>query len=115
MAEAFVALAQAAQKRIKEISVAELKGRIGASSNTIVIDVREREELVSGAIPGAYYISRGVIEASIERVVPDKNTCIVLYCSGGYRSALAADNLQLMGYDNVYSLSGGYVEWKKLT
>ena len=77
----------------------------------VVIDVREESEFVAGHIPGAIHVSKGVIERDIETVVPDLNTEILLYCGGGFRSALSADNLQRMGYQNVVSVDGGWRGW----
>ena len=77
----------------------------------VVIDVREESEFVAGHIPGAVHVSKGVIERDIETVVPDLNTEILLYCGGGFRSALSADNLQRMGYQNVVSVDGGWRGW----
>ena len=77
----------------------------------LLIDVREESEFAAGHIPGAIHVSKGVIERDIETVVPDLNTEILLYCGGGFRSALSADNLQRMGYQNVVSVDGGWRGW----
>ena len=77
----------------------------------VLIDVREESEFAAGHIPGAIHVSKGVIERDIETVVPDPNTEILLYCGGGFRSALSADNLQRMGYQNVVSVDGGWRGW----
>jgi len=79
----------------------------------VLIDVREESEFGTGRIPGAKHIGKGVIERDIEEIIPDPATPLVLYCGGGYRSALAAHNLQLMGYTNVVSMDGGFRGWKE--
>ncbi|MCS7045598.1 MAG: rhodanese-like domain-containing protein, partial [Gemmataceae bacterium] len=80
----------------------------------VLIDVREDHEWAKGHIPGAIHLGKGIIERDIEARVPDPTTPLVLYCGGGYRSALAADNLQKMGYVNVLSMDGGWRAWKEL-
>ena len=107
----FVELAQNAQSRIKEITPAELKQMLEEHSGCYVIDVREESELPVGVIPEAIHLSKGVIERDIEKHIADHNAKIIVYCSGGYRSALVADNLQKMGFTNVYSLTGGLRAW----
>jgi len=109
----FLALVDAARARVQEITVPEYREQEKAGDGMILIDVREDHEWARGRIPGATHMSRGVIERDIERTFADKNTPLVLYCGGGYRSALAADNLQQMGYVNVRSLSGGFREWTR--
>jgi rhodanese-related sulfurtransferase len=104
----FVTLVQDAKTRIKEIDVALLKKMIEQGEPTILIDVREESEWNSGHVKGALHISKGVIERDIETKIPDKNKTLVLYCGGGFRSALAADNLRKMNYLNVISLDGGW-------
>lgn len=105
----FTKITEDAKKNIKEIDLAELKNRLATQKNNFyLVDVREKEEFDNGFIPGAIHLSKGVIERDIEKTIPDRNAEIVLYCGGGSRSALAAENLQRMGYTNVFSLIGGY-------
>ena len=111
-APGFLALVQDARRRVKECSVQDVKeGRVPAGST--VIDVREESEFAAGHIPGAIHLSKGVIERDIETRCPDKAAPLVLYCGGGFRSALAADNLQKMGYTNVISMDGGMRGWRE--
>lgn len=107
----FLELAENARRRVKEISVAEAQSRIEAKAS--LIDVREDNEFEMGHIPNAVHIGRGVIERDIVGKFPDKSAELILYCGGGYRSALAADNLQKMGYTNVLSMAGGWTAWKE--
>jgi rhodanese-related sulfurtransferase len=109
----FLKLVKDAKKRIKEISVQEVKDKLQRGDNFRLVDTREEHEWDAGHIAGAMYLGKGVIERDIERTVPDKSTEIVLYCGGGYRSALAADNLRKMGYKKVSSMAGGWRRWKK--
>lgn len=108
---AFVKLVNEARARIKEVDVAELRLMQEKSLSFHLLDVREESEWAQGGIQGAVHISKGVIERDIEQIVPHKNETVILYCGGGYRSALAADNLQKMGYTQVASLVGGYRAW----
>lgn len=101
------------KNRIQEISAPELRAEIAAGERSLLIDIREGEEHVKGAIPGARHIARGVLEGRIEEAAPDPATSIVLYCAGGNRSVLAADSLQKMGYSRVRSLAGGFAAWAK--
>jgi rhodanese-related sulfurtransferase len=110
--EGFLKLVNEAKKRIHEISVETTLERMQAGEGTRLIDVREDNEWQAGHASGAEHIGRGIIERDIESLVPDKGTELILYCGGGYRSALAADNLRRMGYTNVYSLAGGWKAWK---
>ncbi len=107
----FVALVNDAKSRVKETDVHEVKHRLDARENFRLVDVREDNEWQRGHLPGALHLGRGVIERDIIETVPDKNETLVLYCGGGYRSALAADNLQKMGYTNVISMDGGWRAW----
>ncbi|MAZ77993.1 MAG: sulfurtransferase [Legionellaceae bacterium] len=104
---AFLQLVEQAKQHINEMDVKTLKQR-AQTKKLFLVDVREESEWQRGHVEGAIYLGKGVIERDIERVIPDKKALIVLYCGGGYRSALAAENLQRMGYTNVYSLKGGY-------
>ena len=108
----YLQLAAEAKSRIREITVEEIK-KTPVAAPTVLIDVREKDEWRAGHAQGAVHLSRGVLEGEIEAQVPNVETPIILYCAGGNRSALAADNLQKMGYKNVASLAGGFREWKK--
>jgi len=109
--EGFLKLVKDAKTRVKEEDYRETKKRLDAGDKFVLVDTREDSEWARGHIPGAIHLGRGVIERDIEKTVPDKNTRVVLYCGGGYRSALAADNLQKMGYRNVISMDGGWRGW----
>lgn len=109
--EAFLRLVQDAKKRVKEEDFRETKKRLDAGEKIVLIDTREESEWARGHIPGAVHLSKGIIERDIEKTVPDKNATVVLYCGGGFRSALAADNLQKMGYRNAISMDGGWRGW----
>ncbi len=109
--EGFLKLVNDARTRVKEEDYRQTKRRLDAGEEFVLVDTREDSEWARGHIPGAIHLGRGVIERDIEKTVPDKNTRIVLYCGGGYRSALAADNLQKMGYRNVISMDGGWRGW----
>ena len=111
-APGFLRLVEAARARIRECTVADVKRRLDGGERFHLIDVREHEEWARGHLPHATHLCKGIIERDIERIVPDRDADIVLYCGGGYRSALAADNLQRMGYTNVHSLAGGWKAWK---
>jgi len=107
----FLKLVEDAKKRVRETNVQEVKKQLDAGKRFHLVDVREDSEWARGRLPGALHLSKGVIERDIEQVIPDKNAPIVLYCGGGFRSALAADNLQRMGYTNVLSMDGGWKGW----
>ncbi len=107
----FLKLVQDAKSRIRETDVQTVKRQLDAGEKIVVVDVREESEWTRGHIPGAVYIGKGVIERDIEQKVPDKNATLVLYCGGGFRSALAADSLQKMGYKNAISMDGGWRGW----
>jgi rhodanese-related sulfurtransferase len=109
--EAFVRLVEDAKQRVKEEDFRETKKRLDAGEKILLIDTREESEWARGHLPGAVHLSKGIIERDIEKTVPDKDAVIVLYCGGGFRSALAADNLQKMGYRNVISMDGGWRGW----
>lgn len=98
--------------RIKEIQASDVQAKL-SNKDFILIDVREKDEWDADHIPGAIHIGKGVIERDIAKNVSDKNQKLILYCGGGYRSALAADNLQKMGYTNVLSMNGGIRLWKE--
>lgn len=107
----FLQLVDESRKKVKETNVADVKRRIDAGEKFLLVDVREESEWAKGHLPGAVYMGRGVIERDIEQKVPDTGTRLILYCGGGYRSALAAENLQKMGYHNVESMDGGWRGW----
>lgn len=107
----FEELVDDARSRIRETSVEELHLRIEGGERFYLVDVREADEWARARIPGAGWLGKGVIERDIERAIPDPEAEIVLYCGGGYRSALAADSIQKMGYRNVRSLAGGIGAW----
>lgn len=108
----FINLCNDAKTRVKEISATEVAQNLTNKQIDFLIDVREADEFQAGHIPQAHHLSKGWIEAKIHQLVPDKNATIVLYCGGGNRSILAADNLQKMGYKNIRSMQGGYKAWK---
>jgi rhodanese-related sulfurtransferase len=107
----FLALVQEAKKRIRETNVAAIWDRISGGEKFHLLDIREDNEWESGHLPGATHLGKGIIERDIETTIPDHNAEIILYCGGGFRSALAADMLQKMGYTNVISMDGGYKGW----
>lgn len=107
----FLKLVNESRKKIKETNVADVKRRMDAGEKFLLVDVREESEWANGHLPGAVYMGRGIIERDIEQKVPDTGTKLILYCGGGFRSALAADNLQKMGYRNVESMDGGWRGW----
>jgi rhodanese-related sulfurtransferase len=111
--EAFERLCQDAKSRIREISVEEVRQKLDAGENFHFIDVREDHEWNQDHAAGATHLGRGILERDIIQSVPDQTAEIVLYCGGGYRSALAADNLQKMGYQNVFSMAGGIRAWRE--
>ena len=107
----FLKLVNEAKKKIKETNVADVKRRLDAGEKLIVVDTREDSEWANGHMPGAMHLGKGVIERDIEQAVPDTTTKLILYCGGGFRSALAAESLQRMGYANVESMDGGWKGW----
>ena len=107
----FLKIVEQAKKKIKETDVPTVKQRLAKGDKFILVDVREDNEWAKGRIKGAVHMGRGVIERDIETAIPDKSAEIVLYCGGGFRSALSADNLQQMGYKNVSSMDGGWRGW----
>ena len=109
--EGFLNLVNDAKKRIKEEDFRETKRRLDVGEKMVLVDTREDAEWDRGHIPGAIHLGKGIIERDIEKTIPDKDTKIILYCGGGFRSALAADNLQKMGYRNVISMDGGWRGW----
>jgi len=109
----FLKIVDDAKSRVKEISIDEVKQRLDRGEQFLLIDVREESEFAKDHLPGAIHLGKGVIERDIERRVPDLNTPLVLYCGGGFRSAMAADNLQKMGYTRVLSMDGGIRGWRE--
>lgn len=107
----FLQLCEDARARIKEVSVDEVAERLGRGDRFELVDVREQSEAAAGRIKGARYLGRGVLERDIEKAIPDLDADIVLYCGGGFRSALAAESLKKMGYRNVSSMAGGFRAW----
>ena len=110
--EGFLKLVNEAKGRIREVTVAETRERLAADRNVKLIDVREDNEWQAAHAQGAEHMGKGIIERDVEATAPDKSTELILYCGGGYRSALAADVLQQMGYTNVFSMAGGWKAWK---
>jgi rhodanese-related sulfurtransferase len=111
--EGFLKIVNDAKTRIKEVTVTETRERLSANRDARLIDVREDNEWNEAHAAGAEHYGKGIIERDIEASVPDKSTELILYCGGGYRSALAADVLQQMGYTNVWSMAGGWKAWKE--
>jgi len=111
--EGFLNLVNDAKSRIREVTVDETRERMKANDDVRLIDVREDNEWQAAHADGAEHLGKGIIERDIEEKVPDKATEVILYCGGGFRSALAADALQQMGYTNVSSMAGGWKAWKE--
>ena len=107
----FLQIVEDAKKRVRETSLDDVKARLDRGDRFLLIDVREESEYAKDHLPNAIHLGKGIIERDIEERVPELSTPLVLYCGGGYRSALAADNLQKMGYTNVLSMDGGWREW----
>jgi rhodanese-related sulfurtransferase len=107
----FLQLVQEAKSRVTETDVDAVRERLERGERFHLVDVREESEWQAGHLPGAVHLGRGIIERDIERTIPDADSDIVLYCGGGYRSALVADSLQRMGYRRVSSMDGGYSGW----
>lgn len=108
----FLALVDEARRHIRETTVDAIKARLDRGEKFLLVDVREESEFAKDHLPGAKHLGKGVIERDIESAVPDPSVEIVLYCGGGFRSALAADNLRRMGYTNVVSMDGGIRGWR---
>ena len=109
----FLALVAEAKKRVRESTIAEVKARLDRGERFQLVDVREDHEFALDHVRGARHIGRGVLERDVETLIPDKATPIVVYCGGGFRSALAAENLVKMGYTNVISMDGGIRAWRE--
>jgi rhodanese-related sulfurtransferase len=110
----FIKVVDSVRPHIQETTAQVVQNSLQNQESFILIDTREDSEWQTGHIPTAIHISKGIIERDIENAVPDHNAKIVLYCGGGYRSALSAYNLQIMGYTNVISMDGGMRAWKEL-
>lgn len=109
----FLKIVDDARSRIRETTVDQVKAKLDNGEKFTLVDVREESEFAKDHLPGAIHLGKGVIERDVEKQVPDLDTPLVLYCGGGFRSALAADNLQKMGYTNVLSMDGGIREWRE--
>ena len=109
----FLKIVDDARSRVRETNVDAVKARLDRGDKFLLVDVREESEFAKDHLPGAIHLGKGVIERDIEARVPELNTEMILYCGGGYRSALAADNLQKMGYTNVISMDGGIRGWRE--
>jgi rhodanese-related sulfurtransferase len=109
----FLKIVDDAKRRVRETNVEEVRKKVDGGGKFVLVDVREESEFAKDHLPGAIHLGKGVIERDIEARVPDLNAEIVLYCGGGFRSALAADNLQKMGYNNVISMDGGIRDWRE--
>jgi len=112
-APGFLRIVDDAKNRIRETTVDEVKSRLDRADKFLLIDVREESEYAKDHLPNSIHLGKGIIERDIEQRVPNPNTEMILYCGGGFRSALAADNLQKMGYTNVISMDGGIREWRE--
>ena len=109
----FLAIVEDAKRRIRECTVADVRAKRDSGAAFLLVDVREESEFAAGHAAGAIHLGKGVIERDIEARVPDSKTPLILYCGGGFRSALAADALQKMGYTNVLSMDGGWRAWNE--
>ena len=109
----FLKIVNDAKARVRETTADEVKARLDRGEKVMLVDVREESEFAKDHLPGALHLGKGVIERDIEARVPELDTELVLYCGGGFRSALAADNLQRMGYTNVISMDGGIRDWRE--
>jgi len=109
----FLQIVNDAKSRIQEISIDDVKEKLDNAEKFLLVDVREEREFSQDHLPGAIHLGKGVIERDIETRIPDVNAPIILYCGGGFRSAMAADNLQKMGYTNVLSMDGGVRGWRE--
>ncbi len=107
----FLKIVEDAKSRVKQFGIDEFLERLQTGERFVLLDVREDSEWATGHLPSAHHMGKGVIERDIEQALPEKDAPIVLYCGGGFRSALAADQLQQMGYSNVTSLDGGWRDW----
>ncbi|EEF61084.1 rhodanese-like domain-containing protein [Pedosphaera parvula] len=104
----FLKIVNEAQPRVKEITIEQARERLAKNPKAVLIDVREDSEWQKGHAAEAMHLGKGILERDIEKAIPDQNTELIMYCGGGFRSIMSADNAQKMGYKNVYSLAGGY-------
>ncbi len=109
----FLKIVEDTKKRIREVSIDDVKAKLDRGEKFLLVDVREESEYAADHLPGAVHLGKGIIERDVEDRVPDPDTPMVLYCGGGFRSALAADNLQRMGYTHVLSMDGGIRGWRE--
>jgi rhodanese-related sulfurtransferase len=109
----FLRIVNDAKKRVQETTVSDVKARLDRGEKFLLIDVREESEYAKDHLPDAVHLGKGIIERDIEERVPNHNTEMILYCGGGFRSALAADNLQKMGYTRAISMDGGIRDWRE--
>jgi rhodanese-related sulfurtransferase len=109
----FLKIVEDTKKRVREVTIDDVKARLDRKEKFLLIDVREESEYAADHLPGAVHLGKGIIERDVEERVPDPDTPMVLYCGGGFRSALAADNLQKMGYTRVLSMDGGIRGWRE--
>jgi rhodanese-related sulfurtransferase len=109
----FLKIVEDTRKRIREVPIDEVKAKLDRKEKFLLIDVREESEYAADHVPGAVHLGKGILERDVEARVPDQDTPMVLYCGGGFRSALAADNLQKMGYTQVLSMDGGIRGWRE--
>jgi rhodanese-related sulfurtransferase len=109
----FLQIVEDAKSRVKELTVDQVKGKLDRKEKFHLIDVREESEFARDHLPKAVHLGKGIIERDVEQRIPDTGAELVLYCGGGFRSALAADNLQKMGYTNVFSMDGGIRGWRE--
>ncbi|MFQ5501756.1 MAG: rhodanese-like domain-containing protein [Phycisphaerae bacterium] len=109
----FLDIVNEAKSRIQEVTVSDVQSRLEANEEFFLVDVREESEYAAGHLPKALHLSKGIIERDIEAIIPNIQAQIILYCGGGFRSALAAENLRRMGYESVFSMDGGYRGWRE--
>jgi rhodanese-related sulfurtransferase len=109
----FLHLVEDAKARIRELTIHDVKAKIDGGEAFFLVDVREESEWAADHLPQAIHLGKGIIERDLEREIPEADAEILLYCGGGFRSALAADSLQKMGYRNVYSMAGGIKSWRE--
>ncbi|HXR16174.1 MAG TPA: rhodanese-like domain-containing protein [Terriglobales bacterium] len=108
----FLKIVEDTRQRIREVTIDDVKAKLDRKEKFLLVDVREESEYAADHLPGAVHLGKGIIERDVEARVPDQDTPMVLYCGGGFRSALAADNLQKMGYTHVLSMDGGIRGWR---
>lgn len=109
----FLKIVDESRKRVRELNVDEVKAKLDRGEKFLLVDVREESEYAKDHLPNAIHLGKGIIERDIEERAPDTSAPLILYCGGGFRSALAADNLQKMGYTNVISMDGGIRVWRE--